>query len=87
MFVKFTAEEINFTKSVLVPFASAKTEIIASVANKFNNCNGETLVEISGKELNCLYSLLWKADHAEKIDLWNDLLLMIEGCLMGWNGR
>ena len=86
MFVKFTAEEINFTKKALVPFATAKTELIVKVVEKFNSYEGETLAEVHGKELNCLYELIYKFD-TENTEMQNNLLELIENLLMGWNGK
>ena len=87
MFVKFTAQEINHINNALTAYQAAKTPIILETIDLFKNREDETLMEIHGKELNCLYNLLWKADHAENLDLWNNLLELIENLLMGWNGR
>ena len=87
MFVKFTAKEINYINNALTAYQTAKMPIVLETIDLFKNCEGDTLMEIHGKELNCLYTLIWKADHAENIDLWNNLLELIENLLMGWNGR
>ena len=87
MFVKFTTNEINYINSALTIYKTASTPIILQTIKVFENYNSEAVIEIHGKELNCLYTLIWKADHAENIELWNGLLELIENLLIGWNGR
>ena len=80
-----TAKEIAIIKNAVNHFRTAKTEDINRVVERFGEIEEkDQMVEIHGREMNCLYVLIDKVDNSDEAE---NLLGLFDNLLMGWNGK
>ena len=85
MTIKMTAKEIAIIKNAVNHFRTAKTESINRVVERFSEIEEkDQMVEIHGREMNCLYVLIGKVDNSDEAE---NLLDLFDNLLMGWNGK